>query len=163
MPVLVLPVVMVPSGLLINRRRQCWVPQVSMRPSVGMAVDTPSVLVCQRVMHTPMMCDQTAFSNWPPTCCRCSPAIPPRSQRHSRARPVSGRKNPCLGVGASGYRAAAGRILNALEAGKRSTTIEGNLIENDSYGIWTTPGVTATTSSPANTFIGVGTPIFTAP
>jgi parallel beta-helix repeat protein len=54
-------------------------------------------------------------------------------------------------------------VIVATAVSPIAITIEGNLIENDSYGVWTTPGVTATTSSPANAFIGVGTPIFTAP
>ena len=40
--------------------------------------------------------------------------------------------------------------------------ITNNQINNDSYGIWLTPGVTANTN-PANSFTGVATPIFTAP
>jgi parallel beta-helix repeat protein len=42
-----------------------------------------------------------------------------------------------------------------------SITIVGNRIEYNYYGIWMTPGVTATTTPP-NTFVGVTTPIFTA-
>jgi parallel beta-helix repeat protein len=44
-----------------------------------------------------------------------------------------------------------------------SITIVGNRIANDFYGIWMTPAVTATTTPPPNTFVGVTTPIFTAP
>ncbi len=40
-----------------------------------------------------------------------------------------------------------------------SITIEHNTIEYDTYGIWKTPNVSATTGPPPNTFIGVTTPI----
>jgi hypothetical protein len=54
-------------------------------------------------------------------------------------------------------------VIVATAVSPITITIEGNLIENDGYGVWMTPDVTATTSAPANAFIGVGTPIFTAP
>jgi hypothetical protein len=44
-----------------------------------------------------------------------------------------------------------------------SITIKDNKIEYDTYGVWMTPNVTATTGPPPNTFIGVTTPSFTAP
>jgi parallel beta-helix repeat protein len=54
-------------------------------------------------------------------------------------------------------------VIVATAVSPIAITIVGNVIENDHYGIWVTPGVTATTSSPPNAFIGVSTPIFTAP
>jgi parallel beta-helix repeat protein len=42
-------------------------------------------------------------------------------------------------------------------------TIEGNLILDDTYGVWMTPNVTAATGPPSNSFVGVTTPIYTAP
>lgn len=43
-----------------------------------------------------------------------------------------------------------------------SITVVGNWVVDDFYGLWETPGVTATTTAPANQFLGVNTPIFTA-
>ena len=54
-------------------------------------------------------------------------------------------------------------VVVATAVSPIAITIVGNLIENNHYGIWVTPGVTATTGSPANAFVGVSTPIFTAP
>jgi parallel beta-helix repeat protein len=54
-------------------------------------------------------------------------------------------------------------VIVATAASPIAITIVGNLIENDHYGIWMTPNVTATTSHPANVFIGVSVPVFTAP
>lgn len=54
-------------------------------------------------------------------------------------------------------------VIVATAASSIAITIEGNVIANDHYGIWITPNVTATTSSPANAFIGVSVPVFTAP
>jgi hypothetical protein len=54
-------------------------------------------------------------------------------------------------------------VIVATAASPIAITIVGNVIENDHYGIWTTPNVTATTSHPANAFIGVSVPVFTAP
>jgi parallel beta-helix repeat protein len=54
-------------------------------------------------------------------------------------------------------------VIVATAASPIAITIEGNLIENNHYGIWITPNVTATTSHPANVFIGVSVPVFTAP
>jgi parallel beta-helix repeat protein len=54
-------------------------------------------------------------------------------------------------------------IIVATAVVPLSITIENNQIENDVYGIWMTPGVTAMTGPPVNTFTGVTTAIFTAP
>lgn len=53
-------------------------------------------------------------------------------------------------------------VIVATAVSPISITIEGNQIENDHYGLWMTPGVTAVTSQPANVFAGVAVPIFTA-
>jgi Right handed beta helix region len=54
-------------------------------------------------------------------------------------------------------------IIVATAVNPITITIVGNRIANDVYGIWMTPGVTAITTHPANTFVRVTTPIFTAP
>jgi parallel beta-helix repeat protein len=54
-------------------------------------------------------------------------------------------------------------IIVATSASPISITIVGNRIANDVYGIWMTPSVTATTTPPPNTFVGVTTTVFTAP
>ncbi len=54
-------------------------------------------------------------------------------------------------------------VLVATAFNPITITIVHNKIENDTYGVWMTPNVTAATSSPSNTFIAVTTPIFTAP
>lgn len=54
-------------------------------------------------------------------------------------------------------------VIVATAASPIAITIKGNLIQNDHYGIWMTPQVTATTTQPANVFLGVSVPVFTAP
>ncbi len=54
-------------------------------------------------------------------------------------------------------------VIVATAASPIAITIQGNLIRHNHYGIWMTPNVTATTGHPANAFIGVAVPVFTAP
>jgi parallel beta-helix repeat protein len=54
-------------------------------------------------------------------------------------------------------------VIVATAVSPISITIVGNRISNNFYGVWMTPGVTATTTPPPNTFVGVNTPLFTAP
>lgn len=54
-------------------------------------------------------------------------------------------------------------VAVATGANPISITVEGNWIENDYYGLWVTPDVTATTTPPPNQFVNVNTDIFTAP
>jgi parallel beta-helix repeat protein len=54
-------------------------------------------------------------------------------------------------------------VIVATAASPIAITIQGNLIENNHYGIWMTPNVTAITSHPANVFVGVSVPVVTAP
>ncbi len=54
-------------------------------------------------------------------------------------------------------------IIVATTFSPINITIVGNHIANNFYGIWTTPAVTATTTPPPNTFVGVTAPSFTAP
>jgi len=54
-------------------------------------------------------------------------------------------------------------VLVATSFNPVSITIVGNHISYDHFGIWMTPNVTAVTSPPPNTFVGVTVPIFTAP
>lgn len=49
----------------------------------------------------------------------------------------------------------------ARSAGPLSITVEGNVIRQDTYGIWITPNVTATGAA-RNTFAAVGTPVYVA-
>lgn len=53
-------------------------------------------------------------------------------------------------------------IIVATAVNPISITIVGNRISYDFYGVWMTPNVTATTTPPPNTFVGVNTPTFTA-
>ncbi len=53
-------------------------------------------------------------------------------------------------------------IIVATAASPIKITIVGNRISNNFYGVWMTPNVTATTTPPPNTFVGVNTPTFTS-
>jgi Right handed beta helix region len=53
-------------------------------------------------------------------------------------------------------------IIVATAVSPIKITIVGNRISNNFYGVWMTPNVTATTTPPPNTFVGVNTPTFTA-
>ncbi|HXW80838.1 MAG TPA: DUF1565 domain-containing protein, partial [Acidimicrobiales bacterium] len=52
-------------------------------------------------------------------------------------------------------------VIVATAVNPISIAIKNNVFNNNFYGIWTTPNVTVTAT--ANTFVGVNTPIFTAP
>jgi hypothetical protein len=54
-------------------------------------------------------------------------------------------------------------VIVATGASPIAITIEGNTIEYDADGIWVTPLVTVTSAPPPNTFVGVTTPMVTAP
>jgi parallel beta-helix repeat protein len=64
------------------------------------------------------------------------------------------------GVIVAGSTSATNPVANAAPI---AITIVGNRISDDVNGIWDTTNVTATTTSPANTFVDVTSPVVTAP